>query len=213
VKVVVGDHGVGIPVDHRSRIFDLFFSTKPHGSGVGLPTAYSIIKRHGGHIEFDSTIGEGTTFTFYLPTVAGRETLVVAPSDAVYVLKGRVLVLDDEEILRDVLRESLESFGLRVDVSADAHAALVLARSALAANDPFDLALLDLTIPGGMGGVEALVQLRMVQPSLKAIASSGYSSDPVMASPEKFGFQATLTKPYVISDLFRAVAPLLTTTG
>jgi PAS domain S-box-containing protein len=209
VKVVVEDHGTGIPLEHRSRVFDLFFSTKPHGSGVGLPTAYSIIKRHGGHIEFDSTLGEGTTFSFYLPTVASREMPAATPSDAVHLLKGRVLVMDDEEILRDVLRESLETFGLRVDVSADAHGALALARSALAAGDPFDLALLDLTIPGGMGGVEALAQLRAIQPSLKAVASSGYSSDPVMAAPEAFGFQAMLTKPYVMSDLFRTVAPLL----
>jgi signal transduction histidine kinase/CheY-like chemotaxis protein len=209
VRVSIKDRGVGIPVELRSRIFDPFFSTKAGGSGLGLATAHSIVKRHGGHIEFDSVVGVGTTFHVFLP-VAGTE----APPDRgdrdeTCPLRGRVLVMDDEGVVREVLGESLRGLGLEVETVVDGVAAVESIRAALAAGTPFDLAILDLTIAGGMGGVETLAQIRRLQPSLRAIASSGYSSDPVMAEPSKFGFQAILAKPYAIADLSRTLRSLL----
>jgi len=124
-------------------------------------------------------------------------------------LQGRVLVMDDEEIVRQVLEEALDGLGLRVDTVADSVRALEAARVAIAANDRYQLAILDLTIPGGLGGVETLRRLRAVDPSLRAIASSGYSSDPVMSNPTGFGFQATLAKPYSVTDIGRTVATAL----
>jgi CheY-like chemotaxis protein len=213
VRVSIKDRGMGIPVELRSRIFDPFFSTKAGGSGLGLATAHSIVKRHGGHIEFDSVVGLGTTFRLLLPVTAAESVPTRAGPEEVRSFQGRVLVMDDEAVVRDVLRESLEGLGLQAEVVADGVAAVESVRSALAARDPFDVVILDLTIAGGMGGVETLAQLRTLDPSLRAIASSGYSSDPVMADPSKFGFQATLAKPYAIADLSRTLGPLLATPG
>jgi PAS domain S-box-containing protein len=208
VCVSIADRGGGIPAELRSRIFDPFFTTKPGGTGLGLATAHSIVKRHRGHIEFDSVVNEGTTFRLYLPATAGAAPGPI-PSEEVATLHGRVLVMDDEEFVREVARDSLAGLGLRVETVPDGATAIERVRAALNANDPFDLAILDLTIAGGMGGVETLAQLRTLQPALKAIASSGYSIDPVMADPTAFGFEGTLPKPYTRDDLIRTIRPLL----
>ncbi|MCU0242062.1 MAG: ATP-binding protein, partial [Vicinamibacteria bacterium] len=209
VKFIIHDHGAGIRAEHRSRIFDPFFTTKPGGTGLGLATAHSIIKRHRGHIEFESVEGEGTSFSVYLP-VASQGTLHRAEVvDTPVHLHGRVLVMDDEQVVRDVLSESLQVFGLDVVAVANGAAAVAAFQAALTAGAPFDLVILDLTIAGGMGGVETLAQLRELQPSVRAIASSGYSIDPVIADPTRFGFRGVLTKPYTIIQLRRTVAAFL----
>jgi CheY-like chemotaxis protein len=210
VCVSIKDHGPGIPPELRSRIFDPFFTTREGGSGLGLSTARSIVRRHNGHIEFDSVAGQGTTFRVYLPASSGSPG-VEEQKEPPAPTRGRVLVMDDEEFVREVARESLDILGLRVEVVSDGAAALAAAAAANCAKDPFDLVILDLTIAGGMGGVETLARIREVEPSVKAIASSGYSSDPVMAAPTSFGFQGTLPKPYSIDDLARVLAAVLGT--
>jgi len=209
VLVSIADRGGGIPPEHRGRIFDPFFTTKPKGSGLGLATVHSIIKRHRGHIEFDSTVGEGTTFRIYLPVATSGPPPDLIHTDASGALSGRVLVMDDQEFVRDVACACLRSLGLRPEAVPDGHAALELFRASLDSNDPFDLVILDLTIAGSMGGVETLSKLRQLQPSIKAIASSGYSSDPVMAAPMDFGFKGALAKPYTIEGMARVISQSL----
>jgi PAS domain S-box-containing protein len=212
VRLTIRDHGPGIPPEIRDRVFDPFFTTKPKGSGLGLATAHSIVERHGGHIDFESR-SDGVAFHVLLPATqsAGRAAVAIKPAKSA--LKGRVLVMDDEVIVREVLHDALEALGLRAVEVADGAAAIAASQAALAEGDPFEIAVLDLTIAGGMGGVETLAALRERQPGLRAIASSGYSSDPVMADPQKYGFQGTLPKPYLIDDVSRALAALLPRPG
>jgi PAS domain S-box-containing protein len=209
VLVCIEDRGCGIPPEHRNRIFDPFFTTKPKGSGLGLATVHSIIKRHRGHIEFDSIVGEGTIFRVYLPVATEGSLPTQARTKAPGTLAGRVLVMDDQEFVRDVACACLRSLGLRPEAVPDGHAALELFRSGLNSNDPFDLVILDLTIAGSMGGVETLSKLQQLQPSIKAVATSGYSSDPVMAAPMDFGFKGALAKPYTIEAMARIISQSL----
>ncbi|HEY9070606.1 MAG TPA: response regulator [Candidatus Ozemobacteraceae bacterium] len=210
VRVSIRDTGPGIDPKLRTRIFDPFFTTKPSGNGLGLSIVYSILKRHGGLVDFDSTPGGGTTFRLYLPR-AGDSAGEMARSDAAStdlerpMLSGRALVMDDEGFMREICRELLEECGFNVATAGGGEEAIRLFREAHAAGEPFVLALLDLTIPGGKGGCEALAELRRVDPAVCAIATSGYSADPVMASPAGYGFAACLVKPFKLEELFRAL--------
>jgi PAS domain S-box-containing protein len=209
VKISIKDHGVGIPQEHLSKVFDPFFSTKQAGSGLGLPVAYSIIKKHGGQIEISSTVGLGTTVEIYLP--ASLESLLhpARQTAEMHRGEGRILLMDDEEFLLDALRKIISSLGYGVETVRSGQEAVDLFRKAQQSGVPFDAVILDLTIPGGMGGKQAMLEMRKIHPGVKAIATSGYSEDPVIADPWAFGFRGALRKPYSIDELSNVLDKVL----
>ncbi len=209
VVVAVTDQGIGIPGDHLPKIFDPYFTTKQKGSGLGLATTYSIMKRHEGHITVYSSLGKGTTFTLYLPATAAHEITQEVGSQELLNGTGRVLIMDDEEDIQDVLGKMLQHLGFDVDFANDGEQAMTLYTKAAQEGKPYIATILDLTIPGGMGGQETLRRIRDQDPEAKVIVSSGYSNDPVMADSEKFGFSGFIVKPYNIVDLSKVLAQVL----
>ncbi|MBN2370110.1 MAG: PAS domain S-box protein [Vicinamibacteria bacterium] len=201
IRLTIRDEGTGVPPELRARIFEPFFTTKASGSGLGLTTSYSIVRKHGGHIDLESRPGKGTSFSVYLP--ASTDPARAARSSTTEMIKGqgRILLLDDEEYVRDVANEALGDLGYAVEAVSTGEEAVDAYRKAHDSSLPFDLVILDLTIPGGMGGAAVLSRLQAIDPSVRAVASSGYSGDPVMANPEAYGFLARLTKPYTAIEL------------
>lgn len=205
VKVSIQDQGTGIHPEHLSKIFDPYFTTKQKGNGLGLATTYSIIKRHEGHITVQSELGVGTTFVFYLPAVEKAESELLVEDSGVMQGFGRLLVMEDEEDIRDILGTMLVHLGYEVDFSNDGTVAVELYRQAQVSGHPYIATILDLTIPGGVGAREAIHQLKELDPNVVALVSSGYSTDPVIAAPEQFGFKGMVAKPYNLSDLGKAL--------
>jgi PAS domain S-box-containing protein len=205
VKITVADQGTGIPAEHLRRIFDPYFTTKEHGSGLGLAVTYSVIKNHGGHIQVASECGVGTTFTVFLPA-SDKTVDASAPAAEVRLAgKGRVLLMDDEDIVIVVGSEMLTELGYEVTIARDGASAVALFAEARGAGKPFARVVLDLTIPGGMGGKEAIGLIRELDPTVWAIVSSGYSNDPVMAEFLGYGFNAVVSKPYKVDELGQAL--------
>jgi PAS domain S-box-containing protein len=212
VKVIVQDEGTGIDPKVIGRIFDPYFSTRPTGSGLGLTTVWSIITKHGGHIGVVSEPGKGATFTFYLPASASllseetkTPTAECTPPDRT----AKILMMDDEKMVCDLAVKMLTRCGYSVATAPDAQEAIALYKRALGVGAPFDAVILDLTIPGGSGGKEVIQDLLALDPKVRAIVSSGYADDPVMANPAKFGFKGIAAKPYTASTLRDAVARVL----
>jgi len=201
VKISVQDQGIGIPEEHLQKIFDPYFTTKQKGNGLGLALSRSIIKNHGGHIAVESRAGVGTTFFIYLPVspekALTRDELEGKPVMGV----GNILMMDDEEIVRDLACGILSNIGYKVTAAADGAEAIELYKRARESDRPFDAVIVDLTVPGGMGGREATKQLTEIDPEVKVIVSSGYSNDPVMADFRKHGFSGVIAKPYKIKEL------------
>jgi signal transduction histidine kinase/ActR/RegA family two-component response regulator len=210
VRITVADSGTGIRPEHLPKIFDPYFTTKQEGSGLGLATVYSIVKKHKGHIEVESELGRGTTFHIWLPALHGRppETRPGRPG-ALPSLKGRVLLMDDEKIIRQMTNHLLKRLGLEVELANDGAEAVQKFIDARSAGRSFDLLVMDLTVPGGMGGREALEEIRRHDPAIRAIVSSGYASDPIMANFRQHGFQGVVAKPYRIEDFIRVVHEVL----
>ena len=202
LMVAVEDNGMGISAETLPRIFDPFFTTKEQGRGLGLSTCHSIMRRHDGAITADSTPGQGSTFRLYLPAVCSPGDLLVleAPTEQ-HRGSGRVLVMDDERSIRDVLSASLTSLGYSVETVGDGCAAVEMFAQESRAGRPFSAVLLDLTVPGGLGGKEAAPALRALDPSASLFVTSGYAEDPVMANPVDYGFTASLRKPFAKSEL------------
>ena len=196
VKITIADQGVGIAKEHLQRIFDPYFTTKDQGSGLGLATCYSIVRKHGGFITLKSKQGVGTAVHFYLPAGQGiivtREFTKPSPLSVC----KRILVMDDEELIRNLAAEFLTLWGCEVTVSKDGQEAITLYAQAMRQGQKFDVVILDLTVPGGMGGKETLKRLLTLDPKVRAIASSGYSHDPIMSDFKGQGFVAVLPKPY-----------------
>lgn len=210
VRLTFRDEGVGIPATLLPRIFDPYFTTKQAGSGLGLAVVHGIVTRHKGHVAVESAPNEGTTFTILLPadTAARPQTAAVqTPSaDTSPRGRGRVLVMDDEPMVRRIASRMLVHLGYAVETANDGRETVEMYSAALRDGKPFDLAILDLTVPGGMGGKEAIQELRAIDPSVKAIVASGYSSDPVLSSFDAFGFSGRLTKPFALDELKEALS-------
>jgi CheY-like chemotaxis protein len=212
VRVSVRDSGIGITKDNIGRIFDPYFSTKgknsTKGSGLGLSIVRSIIIKHGGNIMVDSSPGEGSTFTLYLPAMA-EENFAKAAGTAIADSKGRILVMDDEEIIRDVTCKMLSHLGYESERSSDGDEAITLYEDNFRRGRRFDAVIMDLTIPGGMGGQEAVTRLLELDPQAKVIVSSGYSHDPILVNFGSYGFCNIVSKPYQLHELSRVLADTL----
>lgn len=210
VEVLFRDQGEGIPEEMLGRIFDPYFTTKEAGSGLGLAACYSIVEAHGGTLKVSSEVGRGTEFQMLLPaTDAALKPKPKNSSKKLTLTGGRVLILEDEEPVSRVLSRMLERLGLTCEVTAHGEATVEAYRKALEEGFPFRLVILDLTVPGGMGGQEAIKQLRQLDPGVKAIVSSGYSDGDVLAEYRKFGFQARLAKPYGMAQLKETIGEFL----
>lgn len=207
IKLSLADEGAGIPQEDLPRIFDPFYTTKEKGHGLGLATAYSIIKNHKGHMDVTSTVGTGTTFHIYLPA-ADQPVLSPRVKDRIIHGSGKILVMDDEAEVREAVGEMLAYLGYEVHFAAEGHAAIRMyleARQSV----PFDLVLLDLTVKGGLGGKDTLTALRKIDPAVQAVISSGYSDDRVMTEFKEFGFKGIVKKPYTIEMLSAVIAKTL----
>jgi PAS domain S-box-containing protein len=213
VVVHVRDRGTGITAEHLPRIFDPYFTTKQNGNGLGLASAYAIIRKHDGHIDVTSVPGQGTTFTIYLPASPTDTERRARMEENVISGKGRILVMDDSASIRELLGEMLAFLGYDVAFAADGHEAIDSYTRSREDGAPFDAVIMDLTIPGGMGGKEAIRQLLTIDPAARVIVSSGYSNDPIMSDYQQFGFRAVIAKPYRISDLGNVLAAVLETTA
>jgi signal transduction histidine kinase/CheY-like chemotaxis protein len=210
VHLIVTDTGTGIRAEHLAKIFDPYFTTKQQGSGLGLTTAYSIIRKHNGHIEVESELGRGTIFNIWLPALHEQQLdLPEQQKETTSPLKGRVLFMDDEEPIILMASTLLQRLGFEVEVTRDGAETVQKFETAHAAGRPFDLVVMDLTVPGGIGGREAIEQLRRIDPGVKAIVSSGYSSDPVLANYRAYGFRGMVAKPYKIEDFTRVLREVM----
>ena len=207
VRISIKDQGVGIAEKHFLNIFDPYFTTKHAGSGLGLATTYSIIKRHNGHIKVESQLGHGTTFHIYLPasekTVSEKEELKLIKG------QGRILVMDDEASLRKMVWRMLEHLGYEAEFAKDGAEAIRMYKEAQASEKPYDAVILDLTVPGKMGGKKAINKLLEIDPKVKAIVSSGYSNDPVLANFQEYGFKGMMPKPFEPRSLGKVLHEVL----
>ncbi|MBU1108751.1 MAG: response regulator, partial [Candidatus Riflebacteria bacterium] len=210
VRVSICDSGTGIDPKLLSCIFDPFFTTKQgSGNGLGLSIVYSIMKQHGGLVRVVSQLGKGTTFILYLPRAkASDDTETLAQSIQKPQGHGRVLIMDDEKAICKIFQRVLENCGYSVSLANNGDEAISLFRTALESSDPFNMVILDLTIPGGKGGKETVDELRQITPDILAIATSGYSSDPVLANPLQYGFSAGLGKPFTMTDIYQVIHAL-----
>ncbi|MBI4326073.1 MAG: PAS domain S-box protein [Chloroflexi bacterium] len=210
VRLDIEDHGLGIKAEHLSRIFDPYFTTKKQGSGLGLATAYAILKRHDGLLTVESTVGRGSVFHVYLPASDKTIPSPLERRSQEFRGQGRILIMDDEESILELASVTLRHFGYEVLAAKNGEEAVTLYAQALEARRPFSAVIMDLTIPGGMGGKEAIKKLLTLDRKVKAIVSSGYSSDPVMANYRAYGFCGVVSKPYQIEELGRVVQEVLT---
>jgi CheY-like chemotaxis protein len=209
--ITIRDTGHGIPGENLERVFDPYFTTKvvgeERGLGLGLSICRSIVHQHGGEISISSRVDRGTAVEVLLPVSRGETPAALpavpqpAPAEALRFGKGRVLVMDDEARIREMIGEMLGFLGYEAALCASGEDAIALYRKELDAGRPFDLVILDLTIRGGMGGKDTIRALTAIDPGVKAIVSSGYSQDPVMAAYDRYGFIGIMAKPYTIGQL------------
>jgi CheY-like chemotaxis protein len=212
VLLLVRDNGVGISTEEQERIFDPYFSTKQGGSGLGLAIVFSIVQKHGGWVQVFSERGRGTDFYVYLPAGETEEALDEEERSEGLTSeweKASVLFMDDEQELAEVTTSLLDEMGYEVVSVPDGQKAIEEYCRAFFKGDKFDVLIMDLTIPGNMGGREALQKILEVDPEVQAVASSGYSSDPVMSRFSDFGFKAALVKPYKIEELDAVIQELV----
>jgi CheY-like chemotaxis protein len=209
LKFTFTDTGPGISAEHLTRIFDPYFTTKRHGNGLGLATVYSIVKRHHGHLDVQSELGHGTTFHVWFPAAEAPAVETPAAPPALLKRSGRVLVMDDEPGIRQLITSLLQRIGFKVTAVADGAAVVQEYRRAQRAGEAISCVILDLTVPAGMGGAEAMAQLREIDPNVCAIVSSGYSKDPVVANFRAHGFRGIMPKPYNVDDVVRVISAVV----
>jgi PAS domain S-box-containing protein len=211
VCLAVKDSGQGISEEHLTRIFDPYFTTKEKGSGLGLAISYSIVRAHGGVITVESELGVGSRFSVYLPASAvsvseGRDAR--PRTHPARMAGGRVLLMDDEPMVGEVAQEMLQSLGYEAELATSGQDAIERFRAAEERGEPFVAVILDLTVPGGMGGAEAVRHIKDIRSDVPVVVTSGYADDPVMARYREYGFDAVLPKPFPIPQLRRALEAL-----
>ena len=208
-RLLVEDTGTGIDEVDLPRIFEPYFTTKEQGSGLGLATVYSIIRKHQGHVSVESELGKGTTFHMWLPAAKQAPAAMETSRSPFTVMQGRILFMDDEEPIREMISVMLDRLGFTVKTVADGAELLREYAAARGGKEPYDLVMMDLTVPGAMGGREAMQELRKLDPGVKAIVSSGYSGDPVMANFREHGFCGIVPKPFRVNDLAKVLQAAL----
>lgn len=209
VRIAFSDEGCGIPEGILKKIFDPYYTTKSSGNGLGLASANSIISRHGGHISVDSVVGKGTKFTIHLPSIGltGFESRPKFEAPAAKIQSsGSVLVMDDEEMIRDLTNVMLAELGYQVTNCSDGKVAFDLYKSAREAGTPYSAVIMDLTVPGGMGGKEAAEMILAFDADAHLIVSSGYSNDPIMSDFSNYGFRGAVAKPYSVTELAKILS-------
>ena len=201
VRVDIQDSGSGMQQSVLERIFDPYFTTKKDGSGLGLAICHSILAKHDGLIGVESLLDKGTVFTFYLPAVVEEKVVMTVKEENSFHGCGRVLIMDDEEVVRSIVKEVLEYLGYEPLLAVDGEEAVQIYRDQQAQERPVDAVIMDLTIPGGMGGEEAVGEILKIDPAAKVLVSSGYSNDPIMANYERYGFVGSVVKPFNLDEL------------
>lgn len=202
IYLKVSDNGPGIDKKNIKKIFDPFFTTKSAGTGLGLTSTYSIIKKHRGHIAVSSPPEGGTIFEIYLPASSSEPVSGTGKNkDSQYSRNGSILIMDDEQYILQVFVKMLNHLGFSVDCAKNGTEAIEMYRNKLEAGSRYTYVILDLTIPGGMGGKTTMIELLKIDPHVNAIVSSGYSENPVMASFREHGFKGILKKPYTLEDI------------
>ncbi|MFO8184478.1 MAG: PAS domain S-box protein [Candidatus Aegiribacteria sp.] len=209
VKVIIKDDGYGIEEEHLSRLFDPFFSTRNSGSGLGLSTAYSIVRKHGGHIMVDTEVGRGTAFMVYLPADSGTNEESFEDHAAPKPSGKRILLMDDQRMVRETAGAILTELGYHVDCVSEGSRAVEMYMQGRENSNPYDAVILDLTIPAGMGGTETIQELLRIDPDVKAIVSSGYSNSSIMSDYASYGFSGVMTKPYSIDQVANLLSSIL----
>jgi len=210
VRIFIQDQGIGIPKEHLGRIFDPYFTTKQKGSGLGLAASYFIIRNHGGYIAAESQVGVGTTFYIYLPASPGEIPIEIPieskeAEDKLVTGEGRILVMDDDEFIRELASDMLTGIGYKVTVAKDGAEAIRRYKNARESGNPFDLVIIDLIVRDGVEGEETIRNLIEIDPEVKAIASSGYSNDPIIVNFREYGFSGVITKPYKVRELSKVL--------
>ena len=209
VRVSIRDEGTGIPREYLPRIFDPYFTTKQRGSGLGLAMVHAVINKHGGTIEVESELGKGSTFHVLLPALDAPVPPPTAAERPVSIAGARGLVMDDDLSVRNLLADYLNRLGCQPAVTATGAEAIAAYKEALEKGKPHDVVILDLTVPGGHGGKWVIGELLALDPAVKAVVSSGYSTDPVLANFREYGFRAILAKPYRLVDLSLILSAVL----
>jgi two-component system, cell cycle sensor histidine kinase and response regulator CckA len=215
VCIEVKDEGVGISPENLQRIFDPYFTTKPHGHGLGLATSFSIVRRHEGYLAVTSELGSGSTFSVFLPASEHKSKSAAAKPSPIKAQSagGRILVMDDEPEIQQLVCDMLGHLGYKVEVVGSGEEAVNVYRENAQQGHPFDLVILDLTVPGGMGGAETMKELLKINPAVKSIVCSGYSNDPIVAEYAHYQFKAAVSKPFAFDQLAYTIAAVLSAKG
>jgi PAS domain S-box-containing protein len=208
VKIEIQDQGEGIPDERLEKIFDPYFTTKESCRGMGLPLVLAIIKKHHGHITVQTSIGAGTTFIAYLPASEETDLQKNSEHQEIQPCKGKILIMDDDEILLNMVGIMLAHLGYKAECALDGQEAIEKYSNALRSEEPFDAVIIDLVVPIGMGGKEAMQTLLEIDPQVKGIISSGYIHNSIIEDYEHYGFKDVLIKPYRVSDLEKVLARL-----
>lgn len=211
IKTTIRDSGCGITENYLDKIFDPYFSTKQMGSGLGLAICHSIIKKHDGSISVQSTLDEGTTFTLYLPRSHDTELPSCPDEQGIVrtVAKARIIIMDDEVMILKMTQQMLTILGHEVLLAQNGHEAIELYNAYYKDQKAIDLVIMDLTIPGGMGGQDTVVEILRIDPKAKVVVASGYSNDPILANCQEYGFKAAISKPFELSELNKLINSLL----
>ncbi len=209
IRITFRDQGNGILPEHLPKIFDPYFTTKQEGSGLGLSSAYSIVKNHDGYLDVDSSPGSGTAFYLYLPAVSDAVEDAMKSSSLCMRGEGRILLMDDDRSLRDTISRTLGQMGYEVEIASDGNEAVEKYKKYAGNGKPFDVVILDLTVAEGMGGKETIQKLLKIDPGVRAIVSSGYSDDALMSDFRKYGFIGVISKPYDIKDLHSLLSSVI----